>query len=68
MENKSDSPDHLKIHALLPVVGDWFVVYGVEDDRWFIDRVLALAFVNSRHMVNHVRPILADGMEHDADG
>ena len=52
------------IRQLLPVTGDWYVVTNPEDERWFIDRVVAWALVHADQKVDHMRAIDTSGMPH----
>ena len=55
------------IRSLTPVTGDWFVIHNCENDRWFIDRVVAWALIEARNKVDHVMPVTQRGMPHEND-
>jgi hypothetical protein len=50
-----------RIKEIRPVIGDWFCVSNPEDDRWFIERVIAWALVEAEGQIDHVQAILTDG-------
>lgn len=65
--------DHIfRIHSLIPVTGDWFILVrdynGDGTSRWFIDRVVALAAGRTSSTIDHVCAIDSSGVpcEHDA--
>ena len=61
-------PEHYRIRSIQPVTGDWFCVYGCEDSRWFIERVVAWALVRKKAEIDHVRAIDSCGHPLETDG
>jgi len=59
---------HYKIRSIQPVSGEWFCVYGCEDNRWFIERVVAWALVRKKTEIDHVRAIDSCGHPLESDG
>lgn len=60
---------HYKIKRVLPVAGDWYWVSNPEDNRWFIERVVAWALVEAKSSIDHLRAITSNGIPHlDDDG
>ncbi len=60
--------EHCEIRSILPVSGDWYCVYGCEENRWFIERVVAWALVRKKDEVDHVRAIASQGIPHESEG
>jgi hypothetical protein len=56
-----------RIREIHPVIGDWFCV-STDRDRWFIDRVIAWALVESEGEVDHVKGIVTNGLPHLDEG
>jgi hypothetical protein len=57
-----------RIKEIRPVIGDWFCVSNPEEDRWFIERIIAWALVEADDKIDHVRAILTNGIPHIDEG
>jgi hypothetical protein len=61
--------DNYHIKEIRSVVGDWFCVTADrEEDRWFIERVIAWALIEAEGKIDHVKAILTDGLPNLDEG